>query len=376
MFKDNSSATPLLSAIQVLLIFVAFVATMFIVIFIKKIYYRFHLHKKINIIPQISTKDITNIAMNIAMSIAIIIILTLFTAGALGVIFRAYPGTRILIEGILIQLSGLLFGPILGLIIGALTDLLSICLTAGMFHYGYFIIAIGYGLFSGLIRSIYVSVKQNKTKFSLITTLLTVLITGLFCVFILYQPYQDFKISAFNLDLTIKKYVLTIIPIIFSSIIIVVIWLCNFFFDKFYENKLFWLKVKYNVKYQWKMDRFNRKAKRFSNNDSVLRHTIWISRNLNYITTLRKKILLLTKQINDEKKILSWFDYLCPCLCLVNLVQLLCNCFLIPFFDVEFSSFKYDYWLVIRTVLYPIIALINLAVIYSSYRIAYRLINR
>ena len=95
------------------------------------------LKKRFYILPKVGIKGIASIAMVIAISISIIILLTVITADIMGVVFRAWPGTRITIEGMLIKIGGLMFGPFLGIFIGALTDLLSVALTAGVFHYGY-----------------------------------------------------------------------------------------------------------------------------------------------------------------------------------------------------------------------------------------------
>jgi LytS/YehU family sensor histidine kinase len=59
----------------------------------------------------------------------------------------------------------LLFGPIIGIFIGAATDLLSIALTAGMFHYGYFIAAMMYGLLSGIVKTILNITRGKQVRF-------------------------------------------------------------------------------------------------------------------------------------------------------------------------------------------------------------------
>ncbi|MCF0227461.1 MAG: hypothetical protein HUJ52_01435, partial [Malacoplasma sp.] len=134
-----------MNSFTVPLIFIAFLFVVLIVSIVKKLYYRFRWHKRYYIIPRVGIRGITSIAMTIALTVAIILVLAFLTAGLLAILFRAYPGWRIVIEQFLIQLGGLLFGPYIGLIIGALTDLLTVALTSGMFHYGYFIICMAYG---------------------------------------------------------------------------------------------------------------------------------------------------------------------------------------------------------------------------------------
>ena len=197
----SNTESPLFSPFQAILIFLGFVAAVLIISFIKKIYYRFYKYKRYYIFPRIGVKGITNIAMTISLSISIILLLTVITSGLLGILFRAYPGWRVTIEGLLIQLGGLLFGPIVGLFIGGLTDLLSIALTAGMFHYGYFIASLAYGLFSGLIRMLISLFKNNIVNFSIVSTIFVSLLFAAFSMFIEYQNYDVFKITLFAQDI-------------------------------------------------------------------------------------------------------------------------------------------------------------------------------
>jgi hypothetical protein len=144
----------LINANQTIYIFLGIIAFYFFCGAAYKVYQRIKNKRIYYIFPRISTKGISNISLVISISASIILLLTIITAGFMGIMFRAYPGTRITVEGLLIKIGGLIFGPIIGMFIGAITDLLAITLTAGMFHPGYFIAAISYGLFSGTIRTI------------------------------------------------------------------------------------------------------------------------------------------------------------------------------------------------------------------------------
>ena len=124
------------------LVFLAFFLATLVVEIIKKIYYYFKSKKRYYVFPRPSVQGIANIAMTIALSVAVLMILTFVTSNLFSVLFRAFPGSRITIEGILIKIGGLLYGPFIGMFIGGLTDLFSILLTAGVFHYGYFIAGI------------------------------------------------------------------------------------------------------------------------------------------------------------------------------------------------------------------------------------------
>lgn len=176
---------PALSQGAVLLTFFGFILILFLAGLAKKIWYRYALKKRYYIIPRTQIKGIANIAMVISMATAIIFSVTILSANGLGIIFRAYIGTRLTIEGILIKIGGLLFGPFLGIFIGAFTDLLTVILTSGIFHYGFFISAMGYGLLSGLVKTIIVLSKNHNFSLAVLNSFL-LLILGL-CTIIIFQ---------------------------------------------------------------------------------------------------------------------------------------------------------------------------------------------
>jgi hypothetical protein len=91
----------------------------------------------------------------------------------------------------------------IGLFIGGCTDLLSIALTSGMFHYGYFIAAMFYGFFAGLIRSILNFCKKQQVEFVAICSILAMLIAGATIIYMATWP-EPFVITIL-IDITIPK---------------------------------------------------------------------------------------------------------------------------------------------------------------------------
>jgi hypothetical protein len=81
-----------INSLDILLMFGSFVVAILLVAVAKKIYYRVHLKQRYYMFPRISVKGIANIAMVISIAIVAILLLTLITAGFLGIIFRTYPG--------------------------------------------------------------------------------------------------------------------------------------------------------------------------------------------------------------------------------------------------------------------------------------------
>jgi LytS/YehU family sensor histidine kinase len=161
--------------LNIAIIFGSFASFIFLSVILKKIYYRLVLKKRYFIFPKMNTKGIANVAMVIAIATAILLLLTIISSGLFGILFRAYPGWRVNIESILIKIGGLCFGPIIGLFVGFGTDLLSVALTAGMFHYGYCIAAGLFGLLAGLVSSIKSISGNRKVVFHLCVFLLLIL---------------------------------------------------------------------------------------------------------------------------------------------------------------------------------------------------------
>jgi LytS/YehU family sensor histidine kinase len=215
--------SPALSLNQVIIVFFAFVALIVFISVIKKIHYRYILGKRYYIFPRVSAKGIANISMIISITVAIIILLTIVTAGTMGILFKAYPGARILIEGILINIGGLLFGPVIGLFIGGLTDLLTVLLTAGMFHYGYFVAAIAFGLFGGLVRTCLNISKHNNLKFLLLSSLMLIVAAVIICLNLYFDKTENnsFGGSMFGINVDISKNVIIYCFIGFFAFVLV-----------------------------------------------------------------------------------------------------------------------------------------------------------
>jgi hypothetical protein len=88
----TSQADSLISANMMVLIFFGIIVFTIAILLLKKIYFYVKYRKTYYIFPKIDTKGIANIAMVIAISVAVILLLTVLTAGLLGVMFRVYPG--------------------------------------------------------------------------------------------------------------------------------------------------------------------------------------------------------------------------------------------------------------------------------------------
>lgn len=311
------------------LIFIGFFLITLTVAFIKKVFYFLRYKKRYYIFPRPSIKGIANISMIVALSVAILILLTIVTANTFSVLFRAFPGSRVTIEGILIKISGLLFGPFLGMIIGALTDLLAIIMTAGVFHYGYFIAAMAYGLISGMIRTIHTYSSKNKILYAFFTTFIAFVVFGLANVFI-YQFVDNTK----GLDNPI-------IPI---------------FPKKIPQNALFFIVSGFLV---------------------AILFVIWFGLFFSNQLAHKKKNIRFQSKITKEKNKINRNYYIDFCFVLIAAItnELLINVLLMPSFDADLSTIGYDTWFLIRIFIFIPMIIANILIIYPVYTLITPLIK-
>lgn len=327
----NSSNTPTFRPIDAVSIFIAFFAVLVLVTLLKKVFYYIKFKKRYYVFPRPSIQGIANIAMVTALSVAVLLLLTFITSNAFSVLFRAFPGSRVTIEGILIKIGGLLFGPFIGMFIGALTDLLSIIMTAGIFHYGYFIAAIGYGLFAGLVKSIFSYSKKSNSVFALVATIIMVLI----CIAAISFTYLYVSPSGFNQSIipipilqSISRQYIVYIFAGFSTIVLLIIWI-SFFVSKILQNK--------KEKRQDKQKHFNR------------------------------------KQIKKLDK--NYFINFTLVLMCASVSEMVINVMLMPAFDADLSTLQYGDWFTIRILLFFPMILFNFIIIYPVYTIVWPLVK-
>lgn len=328
IFNASNTQESKITDWHVILIFFAFLVAVILASMFKKIYYRIWLKKKYFVIPRPGIKGIANVSMVVALSVAVLILMTIITSNLFSVLFRAFPGTRVTIESILIKIGGLLFGPFLGLFIGMLTDLLSVLMTAGIFHPGYFIAALCCGLLSGLIRTIVTFSSKNKLKFAIYSTIALAL-TALVTYFYLYNfiAQEGLKLE-FGIQAEIPKNIAIFILCGFSILTIAIIWV--FYFITLRKDLL--------IKREEKNKLFS-----FSDKDFIL---------------LEK----MNKQKKSKKS--DKFIIFCASITCVVMTEMIINVQAMPFFDAKVTTIKAEQWLAIRSSLYIPMVIFNMLIIY------------
>lgn len=319
------------SSIDAVSIFVAFFAVLVVITFIKKLFYYIKFKKRYYVFPRPSIQGIANIAMVTALSVAVLLLLTFITSNLFSVMFRAFPGSRVTIEGILIKIGGLLFGPFIGMFVGALTDLLSIIMTAGIFHYGYFIAAIGYGLCAGLVKSIFSYSKRNNFVFAVVAT---IVMSAIACAAVgftyLYVDPNGFNQSVIPITIlqSISRSTIVYIFLGFSTVVLLVIWFSFFFSKMLQERKM-----------------------RLSQNQ----------RHFN------------SKQIKQIDK--NYFINFTLVLMCATVSEMVINVLMMPAFDASLSTLRYGDWFTIRILLFFPMILFNFVIIYPVYTIVWPLVK-
>lgn len=326
-----------LSAANAALIFLAFFVVLLFFALCKKIWSLMVFKKKYYIIPRPSIKGISNISMVIALSVAVLILITVITQNIMGIIFRAFPGSRITIEGMLIKIGGLLFGPFIGMLIGLLTDMLSIALTAGIFHYGYFISAMAYGLLSGLVRSFIINTSSKR---------ITTAISSTIFLLVVYGIAMAFMYTTIPTDETVLK--IQFLPMLELNREIIVGIVSSFIFIAL---ALIWIFYGFSIKRRnKKLAKFNLLAK---DKETVIKHY-----------DRRSSI--------DNAKLFTTF---CPSIVCVLATELLINVLIMPSFDADLSTLTYVDWFIIRLAIFIPMIFVNMFIIMPVFAIVSPLVT-
>lgn len=291
---------------EIILIFSSFIGLLFVILIGKKIYYRLHLKKRFFIIPRVGTNGIANIGMILGLSIAMILFLILVTANIASIVFRLWAGTRILVEGVLIKIGGLLFGPIIGMCLGAAIDILTITYSGGIFHFGYLMSAILFGLIGGLINMLVISTRDKELRFSIYSTLLTAVIIAISLIPILIGSTDKFLFSILNLNIELSRDAVLYILVVFPAASMLIMWL------------IYWI----------------------------------------YIYKLKK---------NPNMK--KWYMNFAPVFVTIIITEIIINIVMMPYFDSIISPLSYDAWFMIRLALFIPMVILNVVIVYPVYSI-------
>ncbi|WP_462216941.1 Asp-tRNA(Asn)/Glu-tRNA(Gln) amidotransferase subunit GatC [Mycoplasmoides genitalium] len=323
--------------------FIYFAVVFLIIIvylFFKNILFLFFFKRYPKNTPKIGVSNITTIAMIIAVAVSVVLVLMALAGGLTAALFRGYPGFRVTLELILVKISGLLFGPIIGIFSAATIDFLTVIFSGGVFNIGYVLGAILTGMIAGILREVLISTSflNNKTLSDFAYLVLSMgmvfasfLVTQFFVISVTQnlsafqsndQIVLRFNASPLNFSISLQRYV----QIIFYFAMVVIITMVVLYFV--------WIIKQKHFNYAYSKFFFRR------------------YKHANHQFTL----FVLTKE--------NWFYLILNVITLATTSLLMINIAFIPIFDTQTTGQTYDFWLLVRLLFAPLIFLLDIIVIY------------
>ncbi|ATZ19078.1 hypothetical protein ESOMN_v1c06960 [Williamsoniiplasma somnilux] len=189
-------------------------------------------HNKRRNIPynglKFTTKNIGYIAMMIAVSVSVTVVISITLP------VTVFPPIRVAFTGIMIKITGLFFGPIVGIIVGLSTEMLCLMFVPSYIHIAYFFVSIGFGFWAGI--SSYTTKLKNKNRW--ITFGLINAYTIGFTIMMYFITSSLGEASAI-FGIQIAADILPLVFVIFMAVTLVIIWVLTFTLEILKKTK--WL---------------------------------------------------------------------------------------------------------------------------------------
>lgn len=148
-----------------------------------------------------TTKNIAYITMFTAVSVSVTIVISLTAP------ITVFPPIRIAFEGVMVKITGFIFGPIVGVIVGLITELLVMLFVPSFIHPAFIISVICFGFIAGIGSSF---LRIGKGKNWIIMTILNVfmILFATFIYFVIeYSSQTTFSILNLNMKKDVFKWV-------------------------------------------------------------------------------------------------------------------------------------------------------------------------
>lgn len=164
-----------------------------------------------------TTRNIAYITMFAAISVSVTIVISLTVP------ITVFPPIRVAFEGIMVKITGFIFGPIVGILVGLITELLVTIFVPSFIHPAFIFITVAYGFVSGVGAS-FLRAGKGKEWIMMGLIHLFVIIFGAFMYFII-GAYTE-NISVLGFEMSPKVYQYLFIGILAS--VLVVVWIITF----------------------------------------------------------------------------------------------------------------------------------------------------
>ncbi len=171
-----------------------------------------------------TTKNITNIAMLSAASVTMTVVVAYYAP------ITVLPPVRVSFEGLMIKITGFIFGPIVGFISGLITDMFCILFIPSYFHIAYTITIVAYGFVSGMVFVINRCIVYKKYWIFIISNFLVIFYVSFFSYWTIKNP--ESMISIYG-QLKVNKYTLVVILLTSGLVTIIFQWTVFLFYLRY-----------------------------------------------------------------------------------------------------------------------------------------------
>ena len=138
-----------------------------------------------------TTKNIAYITLLSAVSVTVTVIVSITFP------ITVFPPIRIAFEGLMVKITGYIFGPIVGLLSGILTDGLSLLFVPSYIHISYLIVIASYGFLSGCVMALKRASGRHQWILFWLTNLFVFVFGACAVIFTIYNSSSS-SISLFH----------------------------------------------------------------------------------------------------------------------------------------------------------------------------------
>ncbi|AGR41733.1 hypothetical protein [Spiroplasma diminutum] len=149
-----------------------------------------------------TTKNIAYITMFTAINVSITVVISLTVP------ITVFPPIRIAFEGVMVKITGFIFGPIIGVLVALITEILVMIFVPSFVHPAFIIVIICYGFIAG-IGSSFLRLGKGYNWVPVLLINLFLIIFAAFMIFIInaYPEDQKIQVLSFSVNKEIYKWI-------------------------------------------------------------------------------------------------------------------------------------------------------------------------
>ncbi|AUB31092.1 hypothetical protein [Spiroplasma floricola] len=149
-----------------------------------------------------TTKNIAYITMFTAINVSVTVVISLTVP------ITVFPPIRIAFEGVMVKITGFIFGPIIGVLVALITEVLVMIFVPSFIHPAFIIVIICYGFIAG-IGSSFLRLGKGYNWVPVLLINLFLIVFAAFMVFIIdaYPDDQKISVLSFQVDKDTYKWI-------------------------------------------------------------------------------------------------------------------------------------------------------------------------